>query len=176
VEVAVEAGRPQIDARGQALAVDLPAEPLCVDGDPDRLAQVLSNLINNASKYTPADGAISVSAERREARVAIRVADNGSGISPDVMPHIFELFAQEFRTHGLRTRRRSHPCAGGGLRSISRKAGRLEDAAAGDIGPKPGQIEGWPPERPISPWVDDRGRTPEGPSPLALRALREMSA
>ena len=98
MEAAIETAQPQIDARGQSLTVVLPSDPLCVDGDPDRLTQVLSNLLNNASKYTPAGGAISISAEQRDARVAIRVADNGSGIAADVMPHIFELFAQEFRS------------------------------------------------------------------------------
>jgi two-component system, sensor histidine kinase len=98
VEQATESGRPHIDARRQRLTIELPGDPLYVDGDPDRLAQVFSNLINNASKYTSEGGAIGVSAERHDGTVAIHVIDNGSGIGADVLPHIFDLFAQEHRS------------------------------------------------------------------------------
>ena len=98
VELAVESGRPQIDARGQRLTVDLPAEPQYVDGDPAPLAQVFSNLINNASKFTPANGTIDVVAKRRDDAVAIRVIDSGIGIGTDLLPHIFEMFTQEYRS------------------------------------------------------------------------------
>jgi two-component system, sensor histidine kinase len=107
---AIETGQPQIDARGQHLTVELPASPLYIDGDPERLTQVFSNLINNASKFTPAGGAITIRAEPRAGTIALRVIDNGGGISADVLPHVFELFAQENRSLA-----RSHGGLGIGL-------------------------------------------------------------
>lgn len=98
IERAIETSRPLIDARRQQLAVELPTTPLHVDGDAERLSQVFSNLLNNASKYTPIGGAISLSAERSDHAVVVRVVDNGSGIEADALPHVFELFTQENRS------------------------------------------------------------------------------
>lgn len=100
--LAVEACRPLLDARAQHLTLDIPAQPLYVDGDPMRLAQVFSNLLNNAAKYTQEGGAISLSAQRRDGAVVLCVKDNGGGISAEVLPRIFDLFAQEGRPGGSR--------------------------------------------------------------------------
>lgn len=79
--------------RSQHMTLDLP-ENLVVDGDPVRLAQVFSNLLVNASKYTGAGGTIRLAARAHDGFAVVTVADNGSGIAGGVMPHIFELFTQ----------------------------------------------------------------------------------
>ncbi len=98
VEHALEASQHNVEAAGHALVVDVPPEPLRVRGDLTRLAQVVSNLLNNAAKYTPRGGRIELSARAEGGQVVLRVRDNGSGISPDMLPHVFDLFAQVDRT------------------------------------------------------------------------------
>jgi signal transduction histidine kinase len=80
--------------RGHELVVSTPAEPLWADADPQRLHQVLSNLLRNALKYTDPGGRISLSAHRGATTMMLSVSDTGRGIEPEVLPHIFELFAQ----------------------------------------------------------------------------------
>jgi CheY-like chemotaxis protein len=74
--------------------VSLPSEPLLVNGDLVRLAQVVGNLLNNGAKYTPDGGAVSISAQREHDEAVIRVTDNGIGIDREMLPHIFDLFSQ----------------------------------------------------------------------------------
>ena len=93
VDQAVDAGRPQIEQCHQTLTVALPSEPIYVDGDLTRLAQVLGNLLHNASRYTQEGGSIALSAGVSGESVTFRVTDNGRGISAEALPHIFELFA-----------------------------------------------------------------------------------
>lgn len=95
VRNAVELVRPLIDAKRHTLTVGVPATGLVVDVDPARLAQVIANLLANAGKYTPARGAISVTAERQGDRVMLQVQDNGIGISEEMLPRVFDLFTQE---------------------------------------------------------------------------------
>ncbi len=94
VRTSLEASRPLMTAAGHRLEVDLPAEPLRVHADPVRIAQVLSNLLNNAAKYTPDGGRISLSARREGALARIRVRDDGIGIPPEMLPRVFEKFSQ----------------------------------------------------------------------------------
>jgi signal transduction histidine kinase len=94
VERSVEASSPRLAARDQVLRVELPKEPVIVNGDPVRLAQVLSNLINNASKFSGAHSQISLAATYSDGEVKISVKDEGAGIDPAFLPHIFDLFAQ----------------------------------------------------------------------------------
>ncbi|MDC3957070.1 hybrid sensor histidine kinase/response regulator [Polyangium jinanense] len=94
IDVAVETSRPMVEAGRHQLTVSLPASSICVDGDPVRLAQVFSNLLNNAAKYTPEGGEISLSVERRETIVVVSVRDNGIGITSDMLPKVFDIFAQ----------------------------------------------------------------------------------
>ena len=91
---ALESCQPAVAAARHELALELPGEPVHLRGDLTRLAQVFSNLVNNASKYTPADGRIALRAHVEGAEVVVEVADNGAGISADVLPHVFDLFAQ----------------------------------------------------------------------------------
>jgi signal transduction histidine kinase/DNA-binding response OmpR family regulator len=95
---AVETSRPLIEARGHDLSVSLPSGPLRVKGDPVRLTQVLTNLLNNAAKYTPDRGSVSVSAEEEGGEVVLRICDTGSGIAPDMLPRVFDLFVQADRS------------------------------------------------------------------------------
>jgi diguanylate cyclase (GGDEF)-like protein len=97
INQAVEATSALVKERGQQLMLELPAVPLHVDGDEVRLAQVFSNLLHNASKYTQVGGAITLRAERKGESVVIRVIDNGMGISVQALPHVFELFSQDER-------------------------------------------------------------------------------
>ncbi len=95
---AVETSRPMIDARGHELTLSLPAAPVQLDGDQARLAQSISNLLNNAAKYTPEGGHITLAAETCGTEVRIAVRDDGIGIAPDDLRHVFDLFAQSHRT------------------------------------------------------------------------------
>jgi PAS domain S-box-containing protein len=95
---AVETNRPVIHARRIELSVQSPAEPLWVDGDIVRLVQVVSNLLNNAAKYTRTGGEVRLSAARDGDRVIIRVTDTGQGIDPPALPHLFDLFYQADQT------------------------------------------------------------------------------
>ena len=95
---ALESSRPAIEGYGHRLVLLLPHEPLWVEGDLTRLAQVVNNLLNNAAKYTPAGGRIELGAQVQDGRVVIHVADNGTGICGDMLPRVFDLFAQVDRT------------------------------------------------------------------------------
>lgn len=91
---AVEAGRPFVDSRRHVLAVDVPAEPLVVEGDFTRLTQVVTNIVNNAAKFTEPGGQIAVSARGRGHEVVVVVSDTGAGLTAEMIPHVFDLFAQ----------------------------------------------------------------------------------
>jgi signal transduction histidine kinase len=80
--------------RGQRLALLLPPEPVRVVADPARIAQVLGNLLNNASKYTPEGGSVSVEVRNEADAVVIRVSDDGIGLEAEKIPLLFELFSQ----------------------------------------------------------------------------------
>ncbi|WP_437662404.1 ATP-binding protein [Sorangium sp. So ce1182] len=95
---ALETSRPLIEAAAHELAVRLPAEPLLLDADPTRLAQVFANLLNNAAKYTPGGGSIRVAARRDGAAVVVRVMDSGVGIPADMLPKVFDMFTQVVRS------------------------------------------------------------------------------
>jgi CheY-like chemotaxis protein/two-component sensor histidine kinase len=94
VQSALEISRPLMDAARPALTVVLPPEPLPVQADAARLAQVLANLLNNASKYTEPGGHIWLTAERSGAQAVVRVRDTGIGIPAEMLPDIFGMFVQ----------------------------------------------------------------------------------
>jgi signal transduction histidine kinase/CheY-like chemotaxis protein len=91
---AVETSRPLIEQRGLSMTVDSPSEPVYLEGDFVRLAQIVANLLNNAAKYTDHGGQIFLAATVTEANVNISVRDTGIGIPAEVLPQIFEMFAQ----------------------------------------------------------------------------------
>jgi len=94
IEQALEIAQPLIDEHGHVLALELPAAALHVDGDLTRLAQVFSNLLINAAKYTPGGGRIGLTMAAVGDEVEVRVSDNGIGISAEQMPRLFEMFRQ----------------------------------------------------------------------------------
>lgn len=94
IESAVDTSRPKIEAGAHDLTVALPSQPLWLEGDFTRLSQVVSNLLTNAAKYTPAEGQIRVSADVVQDEVRIDIADNGVGVPHDMQGRIFDLFTQ----------------------------------------------------------------------------------
>jgi PAS domain S-box-containing protein len=94
VNQAIETARPIIDAKRHVLSIDLPHQPVHITADPLRMAQVLSNLLTNAAKYTDPEGQIRLSAACESEQLVIRVVDSGVGINPDNLPRIFEMFSQ----------------------------------------------------------------------------------
>ena len=94
IQSAVEVSKTLIEEFDHHLAISLPAEPLTVEADPVRLEQIISNLLNNAAKYTDPGGRIWLSAQCESENVAISVRDSGVGILPDMLPRVFEMFTQ----------------------------------------------------------------------------------
>jgi signal transduction histidine kinase/CheY-like chemotaxis protein len=95
---AVEVSAPLIDAMRHTLAMRLPETPALVDADPVRLAQCISNLLNNAAKYTPEGGRIELEASCHGMNLRIAVKDNGLGIPPSAMEQLFHIFSQVGRS------------------------------------------------------------------------------
>jgi PAS domain S-box-containing protein len=129
VQSALETSRPALEAAGHRLTVNIPETPLWVKGDLIRLAQVVSNLLINAAKYTPAGGHIRLMARQEAREAVITVQDNGVGIPEGMLPTIFEMFVQAHPSQGQ---------AGGlgvGLPLVKGLAelhgGRVEAASAG---------------------------------------------
>ncbi len=94
IESAVETSRPLLEAARHQLTVSLPDNAIWLDADATRVAQILSNLLNNAAKYTPEGGKIKFAAESVDGEVRIRVADNGIGIPPHMLEKVFDLFTR----------------------------------------------------------------------------------
>ncbi len=92
---ALELASPLFEQRRHTVTVDVPRRGLRVLGDEMRLGQVVSNLLTNAAKYTPAGGRVTVRAEREGGEVVLRVRDTGTGIPPEILPYVFDLFVQE---------------------------------------------------------------------------------
>jgi PAS domain S-box-containing protein len=84
----------QDGARGREHHVTLRTEPVTVNADPTRLEQIVTNLVDNAMKYTPAGGSVAIAVAREGEQAILRVKDTGRGIAPEMLPHVFELFAQ----------------------------------------------------------------------------------
>ena len=99
IETAIETSMPLIEAGRHHLVQSLPTAPLMVEVDPTRLAQVISNLLTNAAKYTPAQGRIELTASLEGDEVVVRVTDTGVGIEPDELAAVFEMFTQVH--HGI---------------------------------------------------------------------------
>ncbi|MCY7313459.1 MAG: diguanylate cyclase [Pseudoxanthomonas sp.] len=101
VDEAVDNCRPAMDTRLQQLVLKVQLRLLLVHGDPVRLVQVLSNLLDNASRYTPQAGAVTLSLESHGNAVVLTVSDSGIGITPDALPKVFEPFAQDAQALGF---------------------------------------------------------------------------
>lgn len=132
VAAAVEQAEPTLQARRHGLEVETGGGPAIVMGDRHRLVQVVCNLLQNAAKYTPREGRIVLAVDASGERVRIRVADNGVGMEPSLLPHVFDLFTQAERTPD-----RSQGGLGIGLalvRSIVRGHGGSVSASSGGPG------------------------------------------
>jgi signal transduction histidine kinase len=95
---ALEASQPTVDAAAHAVDVDLAPQELWVSGDLTRLAQVVSNLLNNAAKYTPTGGRIAVAVRARDNQAVLTITDSGAGIDAEMLPQMFQLFSQGHAT------------------------------------------------------------------------------
>jgi signal transduction histidine kinase len=98
IEAALELSAPLVEKAGLILNVNIPEAPIQLHGDRVRLAQIFSNLLNNAAKYTEPGGSVTLSAEIDEASVIVRVTDTGVGIPAEVLPWLFDLFTQVDRS------------------------------------------------------------------------------
>ena len=94
IDAALETVGPLLEPHRRSLEISVPPTPIYVDADRGRLSQVISNLLHNAAKYTPASGRIELSAAVKDGNAVLRVRDNGVGIAPEVLPSIFEFYAQ----------------------------------------------------------------------------------
>ncbi|MGY4517382.1 PAS domain-containing protein [Lysobacter sp. HA18] len=128
IESAVEAARPVIDAGRHELSIELPNEPVWLQGDRVRIAQIVANLLNNAAKYSDPDGQIAVLASVAPGNVMVSIRDTGIGMELSEIPHLFEMFTRGDRvkaTHqgglgiGLALARRLATLHGGSLDAIS---------------------------------------------------------
>ncbi|HEX3764873.1 MAG TPA: ATP-binding protein [Kofleriaceae bacterium] len=130
LESAVVATRPMFEAARHQLRIAVPDQPIEIDGDFRRLVQVFTNLLTNAAKYTPPSGHIDVAIVTGPASVAVRVQDDGLGITSDMLPRIFDIFVQAHDAHG-----RSQGGLGIGLNLVRRlvelHGGTVTAASAG---------------------------------------------
>jgi signal transduction histidine kinase/CheY-like chemotaxis protein len=126
----LETQRSAIAARKQTLTQALPSRPICVNGDGDRLQQVVNNLLNNAIKYTPEGGCLHLALSAEAGQAVLTLRDNGMGIEAELLPRIFDLFEQ-----GQRTLDRTQGGLGVGLTLVQRlvrmHGGRVQAASAG---------------------------------------------
>ncbi len=131
IRSALETSKPLIDAGRHQIATTLPIEPLTVEADPVRLSQVIANLLNNAAKYTEPGGQIWLTVTRDGGEAVVSVRDTGIGISPALLPQIFQMFIQADRDH-----KRSQGGLGIGLalakHLIELHGGRIEANSAGE--------------------------------------------
>ncbi|MDQ2696795.1 MAG: ATP-binding protein [Pseudomonadota bacterium] len=155
---AMETANPLIDARRHEITVSLPAQSLWVEADPLRLGQVIANLLHNAARYTPEGGRIRLTVRREPAQAVIEVKDNGIGMAADLLPRIFDVFAQADSARGG---------LGLGL-TLARSLAEMHGGSLEAASPGPGQGstftvrlpllgEGWRTEPPPAPAPRYRG-------------------
>ncbi|HJY75779.1 MAG TPA: PAS domain-containing protein [Burkholderiales bacterium] len=166
IDMALETSRPHINAAGHSLAVLLPSERVTVEADAARLAQVFSNLLNNAARYTERHGEIALTAEVHAEEVVVTVQDNGIGFPPEVAGRLFEPFSQLTRSN-----ERAHGGLGIGLSLVqgivalhggsvqARSRGRGQGAEFAVRLPLPKYTDPVPPAKPAA--------QPRPPPPLA---------
>jgi PAS domain S-box-containing protein len=169
---AVETAQPAIDAHGHQLNVSLPPRPVFVHADLVRLSQVISNLLTNAAKYTQQASRIWLTAECDGGEVVIRVRDTGSGIAPELLPRIFDLFVQADRSLA-----RSQGGLGVGLTLVKRLV-EMHGGSVSASSPGPGQgsefavrLKALPERQAV-----DEGRAQEGPLPHGLPGRKVLVA
>jgi signal transduction histidine kinase/ActR/RegA family two-component response regulator len=168
---AVETAQPWVDERKHRLALERPPQALTLAGDAMRLEQVFANLLHNAAKYTDPGGRIDVSLERQGDAAVVRVRDDGIGIPPELLPHVFELFTQGDRSLdrargglgiGLTLVRRIVELHGGTIEAKSEGQGRgTEVVVRLPVAEAAAPAEEWEPEaRPVATADEERDRRP----------------
>ncbi|BDT59649.1 hypothetical protein MasN3_31430 [Massilia varians] len=158
LDQAVETVAPRIRERGQRLDIELPDDAFTIDGDPVRLTQVFANLLGNASKYTPDGGHIVLRAWRADEEVVVAVSDDGSGIAPEMLPQVFNLFIQ-----GPRSLARSEGGLGIGLNVVRNLVGMHGGSVAADSAGE-GKGSSFTVRLPLSGAAAPVDETPLGPS------------
>ena len=169
ITAAIETSKPNIDVQRHTLSLQLPSEPMQVTGDFARVAQILSNLVNNAAKYTPKGGRISLSAAREGDEIVFRVRDSGVGIPREFLASIFDPFTQVDRTLA-----RSHGGLGIGLtlvrRLVEMQNGRVSVRSEGRNRGSEFTVR-LPAAAPVAKVDSVSVPLPEPPSPAGLRVL-----
>jgi PAS domain S-box-containing protein len=163
---AVETSRSLVEASHHQLRLDLPAEPLTIEGDPVRLTQVFANLLNNAAKYTPEGGRIDLEVRGEGDHVVVSIRDTGAGIAPEMLSRVFDPFTQGNRSKGtslgglgigLTLVKMLVELHGGGVEAHSAGPGQgsefivklrlVQDVAPADPEPVLSTVSGFPPLR-----------------------------
>jgi PAS domain S-box-containing protein len=168
VSRAAESTRPLFEQRKHELAVALPSEPLPVRGDTTRLSQVTLNLLNNAAKYTPEGGHVRVAVAKEGAQAVLRVTDDGIGMTPDLLPLVFNLFTQ-----GERALDRSEGGLGIGL-TLVRKLVSMHGGTVEASSPGPGRGSEFVvrlPALPSGSWQAAADAPASAPAPRKRRIL-----
>jgi two-component system CheB/CheR fusion protein len=160
---AVASVRAQAEEKGIKLSSDYPADPLTVNADPVRVQQIVWNLINNAVKFTPRDGRVSVRLSREADKAKLEVEDTGQGIDPEFLPHIFEMFRQ---ANGRITR--AHSGLGIGLALVK----QLVDLNGGQI---QAHSEGAGRGARFTMWLPLHATAPERPTAITKSNEGELS-
>ena len=165
---ACEIAGPAVQQRRHALAVDVEAGLPRLELDLDRMAQVISNLVGNAAKYTPPGGRIQVAARLLDGAVEISVTDDGLGIRPDLLPHIFDLFVQ-----GSQTIDRADGGLGIGL-TLARKVTELHGGTIDASSDGPGKGSTFRVRLPAAGVAPRAARTLRAPSTTPRRSVRVL--
>lgn len=163
LQEAVEQVRPLLESRRHRLSVQMPAEPIGLSGDPERLVQVITNILNNAAKYTPEQGEISIALERQADETdeaAFTITDNGIGMAPELVQRAFDLFTQAERTAD-----RSQGGLGIGLALVKRLV-ELHDGSVTAYSDGPGKGSRFVVRLPVR----EPPRDADAPAPEARRA------
>jgi PAS domain S-box-containing protein len=168
LDAAIETAMPAIEDHCHRLQLQLAGEPMPLSGDATRLTQVLNNLLNNAAKYTPRGGTITLAARREQADIVISVADNGVGIAPESLQEVFGLFNQVGRE-----RDRSQGGLGIGLslvrRMVELHGGSVTAASAGI-----GQGSKFTVRLPLADAAADTGAVPAPAPPARAHSVRVL--
>jgi len=172
IAAAIETCRPAIEGARHALAVDLPEESLLVHADFVRLAQVVSNLLNNAARYTSEGGRLRLAVRREGREAVISLADNGIGIAPEILPRVFEMFMQ-----GGRDPRGAQSGLGIGL-ALARRLVELHGGTIEAESDGPGRGSRFTVRLPcLAPCADGAGHRPPGlNAALLLDSTRSAGA
>jgi PAS domain S-box-containing protein len=188
VRMAVETSMPLIDLAKHQLTVVLPPEPIVLHADPVRISQILANLLNNSAKYTPEGGQIWLTATRENDDVVLSVRDTGIGISPDMLPHVFDMFMQGSHGHrqpegglgiGLTLVRNLVDMHHGSVEALSEGVGRGSEfrvrlPLVADATPAPRAVSSSPPETKLTSLrvlVTDDNRDSADSLGMVLRSL-----